>query len=239
MKTPAKIQPAADIKHRILTVRGEKVLLDADLARIYSVQTRVLNQAVRRNLGKFPDDFRFQLIQAKADQVLRLRSQFVTLKLGRGQHRKYLPYAFTEPGAIMAANVLNSPRAVRMSVFVMRAFVKMRELLGGTKDLARQLKTLEARLTARLDGRSWTCSSASCGSSTRRPNRRRPAARSASTSSPTTRPAALRKAGNDESRRLAAAPIQSAIRILQSALQRAGDSEFKAVEQEIQVCWLT
>jgi hypothetical protein len=76
----------------------------------------------------------------------------VTLKPGRGQHRKYLPWAFTEPGAIMTANVLNSLQAVRMSVFVVRAFVKMRELLGGTEDLARQLKALEARLTARLDG---------------------------------------------------------------------------------------
>jgi hypothetical protein len=107
---------------------------------------------VRRNLGKFPEDFRFQLTQAEAGQILALRSQFVTLKPGRGQHRKYLPWAFTEPGAIMTANVLNSLQAVRMSVFVVRAFVKMRELLGGTEDLARQLKALEARLTARLDG---------------------------------------------------------------------------------------
>jgi hypothetical protein len=84
--------------------------------------------------------------------VQRLRSQTAILKTGRGQHRKFLPYAFTEPGAIMAANVLNSPPAVRMSVFVVRAFVKMRELLGGTKELARQLRALEAKLTARLDG---------------------------------------------------------------------------------------
>ena len=91
-------------------------------------------------------------LTAPAELTLLLRSQIATLKLGRGQHRKYLPYAFTEQGAIMAANVLNSPQAVRMSVFVVRAFVKMREPLGGTKELARQLRELEAKLTARLDG---------------------------------------------------------------------------------------
>jgi hypothetical protein len=86
----------------------------------------------------------------EAQTVLRSRPQFATLK--RGQNVKYLPYAFTEQGAIMAANVLNGPQAVRMSVFVVRAFVKMRELLGGAKELARQLRALEAQLTARLDG---------------------------------------------------------------------------------------
>jgi hypothetical protein len=152
MKTSKTVQPALDIASAILTVRGEKVLLDSDLARIYGVQTKVFNQAVRRNLAKFPEDFRFQLTRKEEDEVLRLRSQFVTLKPGRGQHRKYLPRVFTEHGAIMAANVLNSPRAVQKSVFVVRVFVKMRELLGGTKELARQLRELEAKLTARLDG---------------------------------------------------------------------------------------
>jgi phage regulator Rha-like protein len=152
MKTSKAVQPALDIASAILTVRGERVLLDNDLARIYGVQTKVLNQAVRRNLAKFPEDFRFQLTPMEADEALRLRSQFVTLKPGRGQHRKYLSWAFTEHGAIMAANVLNSPRAVQMSVFVVRAFLKMRELLGGTQELARQLRELEAKLTARLDG---------------------------------------------------------------------------------------
>jgi hypothetical protein len=104
---------------------------------------------VKRNAKRFPPDFSFQLTTGEVDS---LRSQFVTLKSGRGQHRKFLPYVFTENGAIMAANVLNSPEAVRMSVFVVRAFVKMRELLGGTKELARQLADLERKLTARLDG---------------------------------------------------------------------------------------
>jgi hypothetical protein len=132
----------------IRTIRGQKVMLDSDLAHIYGVPTKVLNQAVKRNAKRFPPDFLFQLTAGETDS---LRSQIVTLKSGRGQHRKYLPYAFTENGAIMAANVLNSPEAVRMSVFVVRAFVQMRDLLGGTKELARQLADLEKKLTARLD----------------------------------------------------------------------------------------
>jgi hypothetical protein len=133
----------------IRTIRAQRVILDADLARIYDVPTKALNQAVKRNAKRFPPDFLFQLTAEEADS---LRSQIVTLKSGRGQHRKFLPYAFTENGAIMAANVLNSPEAVRMSVFVVRAFVQMRELLGGTKELAKQLAALEKKLTARLDG---------------------------------------------------------------------------------------
>jgi hypothetical protein len=138
------------ISSRIRTIRGKKVILDFDLAEIYDVPTKALNQAVKRNLTRFPDDFLFQLTKEEAEMELRSRSQFVTLK--RGMNIKYLPYAFTENGAIMAANVLNSPEAVRMSVFVVRAFVQMRELLGSTKELAKQLAALEKKLTARLDG---------------------------------------------------------------------------------------
>ena len=130
----------------IRTIRGQKVILDSDLARIYGVPTKVLNQAVKRNLKRFPDDFLFRL---SFDELENLRSQIVTSSFHGGQ--RYLPYAFTENGAIMAANVLNSPAAVRMSVFVVRAFVQMRDLLGGTKELARQLADLEKKLTARLD----------------------------------------------------------------------------------------
>jgi hypothetical protein len=148
MKTPAKIQRPVKIEDVILTVRGEKVLLDMDLARIYSVSTKRLNEQVRRNPDRFPDDFMFQLTEEEFES---LRSQIATIKLGRGQHRKYLPYAFTEQGAIMAANVLSSQAAVRMSIFVVRAFVKMRKLLGGTQELARQLRELEAKLTNRLN----------------------------------------------------------------------------------------
>lgn len=133
----------------IRTIRGQKVILDADLAFIYGVPTKRLNEQVKRNAGRFPPDFLFQLTKEEAETELRSRSQFATLK--QGMNIKYLPYAFTENGAIMAANVLNSPEAVRMSVFVVRAFVQMRDLLGGTKELARQLADLEKKLTARLD----------------------------------------------------------------------------------------
>jgi phage regulator Rha-like protein len=132
----------------IRVIRGERIILDADLARLYGVPTKALNQAVKRNLERFPADFMFQL---STDEFVPLRSHFVTLKTGRGQHRKYLPYAFTEHGAIMAANVLNSSQAVQMSVFVVRAFVKMRGVLNDTRALARKLADLEAELTSRLD----------------------------------------------------------------------------------------
>ena len=137
-QTPARVDT---IDSLIRTIRGEKVILDRDLAGLYGVETRVLNQAVKRNASRFPPDFMFQLTSAESQAVLRSRSQSVILK--RGMNIKYLPYAFTENGAIIAANVLNSPEAVRMSVFVVRAFVKMRELLGGTDELARQLADLE------------------------------------------------------------------------------------------------
>ncbi|HZF02679.1 MAG TPA: ORF6N domain-containing protein [Methylomirabilota bacterium] len=140
---------ADKIGSRIRTIRGKKVILDFDLAEIYGVPTKRLNEQVGRNAKRFPPDFLFQLTAEEADS---LRSQFATLKTGRGQHRKFLPYAFTENGAIMAANVLNSPEAVRMSVFVVRAFVQMRDLLGSTKELAKQLAALEKKLTDRLDG---------------------------------------------------------------------------------------
>ncbi len=130
----------------IRTIRGQKVILDSDLASIYGVPTKALNRAVKRNLERFPDDFIFQL---KWEELENLKYQFGTSSFHGGKRK--LPYAFTENGAIMAANVLNSPEAVRMSVFVVRAFVQMRDLLGGTKDLARQLADLEKKLTARLD----------------------------------------------------------------------------------------
>jgi len=131
----------------IRTIRGKKVILDSDLAKIYGVPTRRLNEQVGRNTKRFPPDFLFQLTIEEAGN---LKSQIATSSLHGG--RRKLPYAFTENGAIMAANVLNSPEAVRMSVFVVRAFVQMRDLLGGTKELAKQLAALEKKLTDRLDG---------------------------------------------------------------------------------------
>lgn len=131
----------AALEDRIRTVRGRKVILDGDLARIYGVSAKRLNEKYRRNLDRFPEDFTFQL--APVEWAV-LRSQFATLNAGRGSHRKYLPLAFTEHDAIMAATILNSPRAVQMSVFVVRAFVKMRAALTDTRSLARKLAAVEA-----------------------------------------------------------------------------------------------
>ena len=124
----------------IREIRGERVILDSDLARVYCVPTSRFNEAVKRNAGRFPEDFRFQLTPDEAES---LRSQVAILKSGRGQHRKYLPFAFTEHGAIMAANVLSSRRAVEMSVHVIRAFVTLRRESGRYAELARKLAALE------------------------------------------------------------------------------------------------
>jgi hypothetical protein len=132
----------------IYEIRGERVMLDSDLASIYGVETKSLNRAVKRNAERFPGDFMFQI---SADEWQNLRYQSGTLKTGRGRHRKYLPYVFTEHGAIMAANVLNSPRAIQMAVFVVRAFLKMRALLGDKRELAQKLASLEKELKKRLD----------------------------------------------------------------------------------------
>lgn len=129
------------IAQSILLVRGQRVLLDSELAALYGVTTKQFNQQVKRNLARFPSDFTFQL---SAEETEALRSQFATLKSGgRGQHRKYLPYAFTEHGVIMAAMILNSPRAVEMSVFVVRAFVQLRNVLASDAELARKIMKLE------------------------------------------------------------------------------------------------
>ncbi|MCR4303074.1 MAG: ORF6N domain-containing protein [Gallionella sp.] len=133
------------IETKILTIRGQKVMLDADLAELYGVEIRALNQAVKRNAERFPEDFMFQMT---AEEYESLRSQIVTLKAGRGQHRKYLPYAFTEHGALMLGNVLKSERAVEVSLHVVRAFVYLRELVSGHKELAQKLNQLERKVGA-------------------------------------------------------------------------------------------
>jgi len=135
------------ISRRIFLIRGQKVILDADLAQIYGVTTTRLNEQVKRNLKKFPKDFLFRI---SPSELGRLMSQIATSKKGRGGRRK-LPWAFTEHGAIMAATVLNSERAVAISVYVVRAFVKFRKLLAGNRDLAKKFAELERRLTERLD----------------------------------------------------------------------------------------
>jgi hypothetical protein len=141
----ALTQPVESV---IRLIRGHRVILDADLARIYGVPTKRLNEAVKRNQHRFPPDFMFQLTQDETDDLLRSRSQSATLK--RGHNIKYLPCAFTEHGAVQAANVLNSEQAVQMGVFVVRAFVKMRETLAAHRDLAGKLDEFERSLTARL-----------------------------------------------------------------------------------------
>lgn len=147
MKSPAQSVGAGAIASRILVARGQRVLLDADLAALYSVPTKVLNQAVRRNKDRFPTDFCFRLNRREFE--LLNRSQFVT---GSQKHRdpSSPPLAFTEHGAIMAATVLNSPRAVEMSVYVVRAFVRLREVLASNTELARKLEALE-KSVATLD----------------------------------------------------------------------------------------
>lgn len=157
------------IEQLIYVIRGERIMLDSDLATIYGVSTKALNQAVKRNAQRFPEDFMFRATADEVEEIrsqtvntgnrsqvvtgssktARLRSQSVTSK-GRGGRRN-LPYAFTEHGAIMAANVLSSPRAVEMSVFVVRAFVRMRATLTDSRELALKLTELERDLKERLD----------------------------------------------------------------------------------------
>jgi len=141
--TDTALIPSEVIAQRIVLIRGQKVMLDSDLAELYGVTTKRLNEQVKRNIERFPADFMFQLTDKEAEI---LRSQFATLKAGRGQHRKYLPYVFTEHGAIMAATVLNSQRAVEMSVFVVRAFVQLREMLSSHKELAAKVYALEQKI---------------------------------------------------------------------------------------------
>lgn len=130
------------IESAIVLVRGQKVMIDEDLAALYGVATKRLNEQVRRNAERFPDDFMFRLT---AEEWTALRSQFATSKPGRGG-RRYMPCAFTEHGALMAANVLNSPRAIEASVYVVRAFVRLRDMVASNKALAAKLEELEKRL---------------------------------------------------------------------------------------------
>jgi len=130
--------PVAQIEKAILLIRGQKVMLDRDLAELYGVETRTLKQAVRRNIKRFPLDFMFELTPEE-DQSL--RSQNVILK--RGKHSKYLSFAFTEQGVAMLSSVLNSDRAIDVNIEIMRAFVRLRDMLATHKDLARKLTALE------------------------------------------------------------------------------------------------
>lgn len=130
------------ITNKIYIIRGHKVMIDRDLAEIYGVQTKVLNQAVRRNKKRFPDDFMWELTK---DEQNFLRSQFVTLKTGRGQHAKYRPYAFTEQGVAMLSSVLKSDRAILVNIQIMRTFTKLRELLITNEQLRKKIEKLESK----------------------------------------------------------------------------------------------
>ena len=130
------------IGSKILFIRGHKVMLDAALAELYGVETRTVTQAVKRNIGRFPADFMFQL---KNQEVIALRSQSVTSKTGRGG-RRYMPYVFTEQGVAMLSSVLNSEQAIQVNIAIMRAFVRLKEMLSTNKELANKLSQLERKI---------------------------------------------------------------------------------------------
>lgn len=135
------------IEGQILLFRGQRVILDLVLAGLYGVEVRALNQAVGRNIDRFPGDFMLQLTPA---EVQSLRSHFVILKTGRGKHSKYAPYAFTEQGVAMLSSVLRSKRAVQVNIEIMRAFVRLRQILATNADLARKLEALERKYDAQF-----------------------------------------------------------------------------------------
>lgn len=142
MAKQADLIPLERIKGSILLVRGQKVLLDSDLASLYGVTTKRLNEQVRRNRDRFPPDFMIQLNKEESEA---LRSHFATLNGGRGKHRKYLPFVFTEQGVAMLSSVLKSKRAAQVNIAIMRAFVQLREMLASHKDLAKKLEELETK----------------------------------------------------------------------------------------------
>ena len=147
MKREMVAYTTVDITTLIVTVRGKRVILDRDLAALYGVPTFRFNEAVKRNRNRFPEDFMFQLT---GDEAACLTSQIAMSKSRRGG-RRTLPYAFTEHGTVMAANILRSPKAIQMSVFEVRAFIRIRQMLIEQRGLARKLAALEEELTARLD----------------------------------------------------------------------------------------
>lgn len=137
--------PAERIESKILLIRGEKIMLDRDLAELYGVETKMLKRAVKRNNKRFPEDFMFELTK---EEYQVLRYHFGTLK--RGEHSKYLPYAFTEQGVAMLSSVLNSERAILVNIQIMRAFTKLRKILASHEDLRRKLEAMEKKYDAQF-----------------------------------------------------------------------------------------
>jgi len=131
------------VMNKIYLVRGLKVMLDNDLADLYDIETKRLKEAVRRNIDRFPEDFMFELTQ---DEFESLRSQIATLKTGRGQHPKYMPFAFTEQGVAMLSSVLKSETAIRVNIQIIRIFTRMREMIMTHKDILLQLEKIEKKL---------------------------------------------------------------------------------------------
>ena len=153
MSNTSIVLPDEFIDDTILLIRGKRVILDHDLARLYGVTTRALNQAVQRNLDRFPEDFMFQLTKTETDEwehVNRLRSQNVILKKARGTHRKYQPYAFTEHGILMLSSVLKSQRAAQVNIQITRTFVKLRQMLASNERLVERLDKLEENYDAKF-----------------------------------------------------------------------------------------
>ena len=144
------------IQNRIYEIRGERVMLDKDLAALYEIELRILNQAVKRNIMRFPKDFMFQLTMEEFEELRfqietskgkdSSRSQIVILKTGRGSNVKYLPYAFTEQGVAMLSGILNSDKAIAMNIAIIRAFVEIRRVLIQENDLGEQLKQIKERI---------------------------------------------------------------------------------------------
>jgi hypothetical protein len=136
------------IQNKVHTLRGCKIMLDFDLAELYEIETKVLKQAVRRNIERFPDDFMFELTR---EEYLSLRSQFVTLEKGKGRHAKYLPFAFTEQGVAMLSSVLNSYKAIQMNITIMRAFVSIRQHYIDSKELRERIDKLEDEMQVKFN----------------------------------------------------------------------------------------
>ncbi|MBI5192419.1 MAG: ORF6N domain-containing protein [Nitrospirae bacterium] len=136
-----EVVPQQIIENKILIIRGKKVMLDSELAGLYGVETKLLNRAVKRNMERFPEDFMFQLTKEEYTELL--RCQFGTLK--RGQHSKYLPFAFTENGVAMLSSVLNSKMAIQVNIQIMRIFTKIREMIETHKDLKQKIEEMEKK----------------------------------------------------------------------------------------------
>jgi len=146
MRKDKSLIPPEGIERSILLIRGHKVMLDSDLAGLYGVTTKRLNEQVKRNLSRFPEDFMFQLSESETDL---LRSHFATSKKGKGG-RRYQPYVFTEQGVAMLSSILNSERAIKVNIEIMRAFVRLRQILASNKELAKRLDELEKKYDAQF-----------------------------------------------------------------------------------------